>query len=370
MKSSASPNNIEDADADDHHGLLLHNYRKVLSALFYGIASILVIFTNKAIMTIYKFPFVNFLATVQFLVTSVVILALVLMKKIDVPVLNLNITIQVLPITLMFLGNVLCGLGSANALSIPMFTALRRFSMLMIMLAEYFLLHVKPSLPVTISVALMVGGTVVAACYDLSFDAQGYTLVFLNNMFTALNGVYMKKASLSGKVSKMGVLFYNSLFSALIMVVIFLFEHYCSQAVEDELAVLFDSPNLRGPKLDSNLGLSGVEAVVPTRISTIGQVMQHSGWESSTFIAIFWLAACMGSILNYSIFLCTTINSALTTAVVGTTKNIVATYIGMVAFPDYSFNWVNFLGINISILGSLYYNYVTIVKGAAGYGAA
>ena len=46
----------------------------------------------------------------------------------------------------------------------------------------------------------MIGGAIVASLYDLTYDTYGYILIFINNIFTALNGVYMKKTTISGKV--------------------------------------------------------------------------------------------------------------------------------------------------------------------------
>ena len=226
---------------------------KILSAIFYGVCSVAVIFTNKAIMTQFNFPYFDFLAAVQFLATSIVLFILILMKRIDVPNLNFTIFREILPVSLMFLGNVICGLGSTKSLNLPMFTALRRFSIFMTMTAEYCFLSTRPSSHVVFSVLTMVGGAFLAAIYDLSFDPMGYTLVFLNNLFTALNGVWMKKASMSGKCSKMGVLFYNSLFSAIIMFSFFIIEHnYINRnniRVENSFVIMKASdasPSLRG----------------------------------------------------------------------------------------------------------------------------
>jgi hypothetical protein len=104
------------------------------------------------------------------------------------------------------------------------------------------------------------------------------------------------------------------------------------------------------------------------RQSILSSVCGHPGWQEWRFVIGFITAAGMGSILNYSIFLCTTLNSALTTAVIGCLKNVATTYIGMMVFPDYEFSFLNFIGLNISIIGSLYYTYITMVKGMQGFG--
>lgn len=490
------------SESSEGHGNSSIQRGKIFSAIFYGISSVLVIFTNKWLLTEFHFPYFKFVATVQFFTTSLILFILALMKKVDIPWPSYSIIREILPISLMFLGNVLCGLGSSNALNIPMFTALRRFSILMTMCGEWFLLGDKPATTVLVSVGLMVGGAMLAAMYDLAFDAAGYTMVFFNNIFTAMNGVWMKKASLSGKCGKMGVLFYNSLFSALIMSAYFIAEHnyYLRLSITtpssgaprvlsslqraqtmhsninsySELHPLhgaqendllppaarkfieqFNAPaerwsnrllstsgavsSLRGTGRDANtvdldrpgsqihqdndrdhsllsqaevdkakarlnalndhihseiqryeslqqqregtnaasadttataaaLNLQQVQQPAPIaperakkaeqkNVSTITQVMAFQDWGNWRFIGMLLCACCMGSVLNYAIFLCTTRNSALTTAVVGTLKNVLTTYIGMVIFSDYTFTWVNFIGINISIVGSLYYTY-------------
>jgi len=428
---------------------------RILAALFYGASSLAVIFVNKIIMSEYNFPYFDFLAAVQFAATTLILSLLILTRKIDsIPILSLSVVTEVLPISIMFLGNVLCGLGSTRSLNLPMFTALRRFSILMTMIAESCLLGSKPSSAVVTSVGMMVGGACVAAVFDLSFDLQGYVLVFMNNIFTALNGVWMKKAlGPTGQCSKMAVLYYNSLFCGIVMLLFFSAQHlsvshtntlnaamarnahlpgkvsvhaeamlgvqkvgrvsiadrgagdgvgggttahrYLQQArLLVEAALGYGSSqaqtrgdvgarDLRGARRGggeaslaarNNAAAGAVGGGLPdTEVlilqSTISQIMDYPGWQRLDFIVLFVAASLMGSILNYSIFLCTTLNSALTTAVIGCLKNVLTTYAGMVFFTDYVFGWSNFFGLNISIAGSLYYTYITLFKGEKGYGA-
>jgi hypothetical protein len=176
---SAKSDSVTDRDTDlndDTPTVFPPGSERIFAAIFYGVTSLAVIFTNKQIMTGYNFPFFDFLAAVQFFATTIILSVLVLIKKVDIPVLNYSIFREIFPISMMFLGNVICGLGSTRSLSLPMFTALRRFSILMTMFAEYFFLNNRAANPIIFSVVLMVGGAFFAAIHDMSFDAWGYSL--------------------------------------------------------------------------------------------------------------------------------------------------------------------------------------------------
>ena len=82
----------------------------------------------------------------------------------------------------------------------------------MSVVGEFYILKVKPSTPVQMSVYLMIVGSIVAASNDLAFNLRGYVYVLLNDFFTAGNGVLMKKKLESKDLGKYGVMYYNSLF--------------------------------------------------------------------------------------------------------------------------------------------------------------
>ena len=151
-------------------------------------------------------------------------------------------------------------------------------------------------------------------------------MVLLNNLFTALSGIYMKKASVSAKCNKMGVLLYNSLFSAILLFSLFGVEHMYQ--VYNENAFTGDTVTHSNRYMFALAGGGGDHKSA----STVSLVWSYEGWNEWKFAFLFLLAALMGSVLNYSIFLCTTVNSALTTAVVGCLKNVLTTYIGTMIY--------------------------------------
>ncbi|KAI1728259.1 triose-phosphate transporter family domain-containing protein [Ditylenchus destructor] len=298
-------------------------FHKILSAVFYGLSSIFIVFVNKILLTNYKFPSFLWVAVGQMTVTIVLLSLARECGIVSFPSLDRSTPKKIFPLPVLYAFNLVSGLGGTQKISLPMFTVLRRFSILFTMVLECWILGVRPSFAVRISVFLMILGSFVAAIYDLSFDAYGYTLIFVNNVFTAANGVYVKKKLDAKDLGKYGLLYYNSLFMLLPTAL-------CLFLLTDDtqkVRAFFENGNLTVP-----------------------------------LVVCFVLSCVCGFILNYSLVLCSSFNSALTTTCVGPIKNLFVTYVGMVSSGDYIFQWANFIGVNISVFGSILYTYVTFRK--------
>lgn len=295
---------------------------RLLAAAFYGVSSFLIMFVNKAVLTVYGFPASNFLALAQFGGTVVSLAVLKSMGTISYPDLSVETLWTVFPLPLLFMMNTLTGLGGTKKISLPMFTVLRRMTMLFTMIAEYWLLGTRHSPMIALCVAVMIGGALVAAVDDLAFEPVGYAFILANDFFTAANAVYLKRKLDAKTLGRWGLMFYNSLVSVPLL---FIF-------------------------------------TVVAQPGSFGEVMAYKGWGDPSFVFLFILSSLMGFILNYAIFVCTEVNSPLTTSVVGALKNVLVTFGGMAFGGDYIFSLANFLGINVSMLGSILYARVTYVE--------
>jgi len=291
--------------------------KKVMTALFYGASSFMIMVVNKTVLTKFEFPSFQVLGIGQMVATIIILYVTKKLNYISFPDLSTDTFRKIWPLPLMYLGNMVFGLGGTQNLSLPMMTVLRRFSILMTMIGEFCILHVNPSTSVKMSVFMMILGSVVAAYNDLAFNLRGYVYVLLNDFFTAGNGVLTKKKLESKDLGKYGVIFYNAMF-------------------------------MLGPAI-----------IFAWQTGDIDAVLEYEGWYDGWITFQILLSCVFGFILIYSTTLCTLYNSALTTTIIGCLKNILITYMGMFIGGDYQYSFMNFMGLNISVIGSLIYTKVT-----------
>lgn len=180
-------------------------------------------FTNNVVGLIFRFPSFQVVALGQIFGIIVILRLAKLLNLVKFPSMDSSIPRKIFPLPLLYGINLVSGLGGTQLIkyvftdsiiifSLPMFTVLRRFSILVTMILEYYVLgylfsiyhnnefSVSATSAVRISVGLMIIGSVVAAMYDLTFDAYGYLYITINNLCTAALGVYTKQ-KLDAKVS-------------------------------------------------------------------------------------------------------------------------------------------------------------------------
>ncbi|KAF4019496.1 hypothetical protein G4228_011253 [Cervus hanglu yarkandensis] len=285
----------EGADAGPASARLPSRVAKLLSALFYGTCSFLLVLVNKALLTTYGFPSPIVLGVGQMAVTIMILYVSKLNKIIHFPDFDKKIPTKLFPLPLLYVGNHISGLSSTSKLSLPMFTVLRKFT-----------------IPLTLLLETIILGS------DLAFNLEGYIFVFLNDIFTAANGVYTKQKMDPKELGKYGVLFYNACFMII--------------------------PTL----------------IISVSTGDLRQATEFNQWKNVLFIIQFLLSCFLGFLLMYSTVLCSYYNSALTTAVVGAIKNVSVAYIGMLVGGDYIFSVLNFVGLNICMAGGLRYSFLTL----------
>jgi len=287
----------------------------LFAALSYGIASMAMVFINKAILMDYSYSMT--LLTFQQIATAILIhfgRANLYLKSKDF---NLTTAKKLLPLSLFYNANVAFGLASLKGINIPMYIALKRLTPLAVLVAGLFSGKAKPSIQVSLSVILVAIGVIIAGLGDFSFDLFGYSMALTSVFFQTMYLLLVEKSGAEDGLSSFDLMFYNSLLSIPFLLLLILI----SGEVSHSLVLLYEKAN------------------------------------SIMFLVILIVSLVMGIVLNYTMFLCTIVNSALTTTIVGVLKGVGSTTLGFVLLGGVQVRALNVTGLAINTFGGIWYSY-------------
>ncbi|XVF48211.1 hypothetical protein PTKIN_Ptkin03bG0171800 [Pterospermum kingtungense] len=224
---------------------------------------------------------------------------------------------RLLPVSLFYNANVAFALASLKGVNIPMYIAIKRLTPLAVLIAGFFSGKGRPTTQVILSVLLTAAGVIVAALGDFSFDLFGYSMALTSVFFQTMYLVLVEKSGAEDGLSSVEIMFYNSFLSLPFL----LFLIIATGEFPNSLSLLFAKSN------------------------------------SFSFLVILVLSLVMGIVLNYTMFLCTIVNSALTTTIVGVLKGVGSTTLGFTLLGGVQVHALNVTGLVINTAGGVWYSY-------------
>lgn len=303
--------------------------RGAYAAISYMTCAVLLIIFNKAALSSYNFPCANVITFCQMLCSCCFLYALRRSKIISfnanesmavseafVPIKTL---IKTSPLALAYLLYMLVTMESVRGVNVPMYTTLRRTTVVFTMIVEFILVRQRYTQPILGSVALIVLGAFVAGARDLSFDFYGYLVVFLANFTTAIYLATIARIGKSSGLNSFGLMWCNGI---LCLPILFLWTLF-----HGDLEITMNFPSLFSPG----------------------------------FLVVLLLSCILAFFLNYSIFLNTTLNSALTQTICGNLKDLFTITLGWVIFGGLPFDFLNVVGQLLGFIGSGMYAYYKLI---------
>lgn len=285
--------------------------RAVAACALYGTSSVAITFFNKAVFSVFHFHYPVFMTLVQILFCLAALRIANALGFLKLPPVTKELAITVFPLAFFWWLYAVTGLVALRYLTIPMFSTLRKFTSLVVLVGETLILRKRSPPSVWLSVLLIVAGGCLAGATDRSASAIGYLLVGICCVATAAYLVLIVRVGASSGLDSVGMLYYNNLLS-LPLVLSFL------AVGTSELRFVRSFPSLSSP----------------------------------TFWGVFGASSALATVLNFSVFFCTNVNSPLATTVTGQVKDMVTISVGSFAFGDVTLTPPNVAGLLLSILGS------------------
>ncbi|XP_024984720.1 nucleotide-sugar uncharacterized transporter 3-like isoform X1 [Cynara cardunculus var. scolymus] len=301
--------------------------RGVYAAVSYMACAVMLVLFNKAALSSYSFPCANVITLFQMICSCCFLYALRSWKFItfssDILPLTDNSTkfvplktvIRTSPLALTYLLYMLAAMESVRGVNVPMYTTLRRTTVVFTMFVEFILVGQKYTRSIIGSVALIVFGAFVAGSRDLSFDSYSYAVVFVSNITTAIYLATIARIGKTSGLNSFGLMWCNGIICGPVLLV--------WTFIWGDLKKTINFPYLFSPG----------------------------------FVIVLLLSCVLAFFLNYSIFLNTTLNSAVTQTICGNLKDLFTIAFGWMVFGGLPFDLLNVIGQLLGFVGSGLYAY-------------
>lgn len=187
------------------------SFLSLSSAFSYGVASMAMVFVNKAVVMQYVHSMT--LLTLQQLATALFIhfgQVLGMSKRKD---LSMATAKKLFPVSIFYNANVAFALASLKGVNIPMYIAIKRLTPLAVLVSGFLRGKGKPPTQVSLSVVCTALGVLVAALGDFSFDLYGYSMALISVFFQTMYLILVEKSGADDGLSSMELMFYNSILS-------------------------------------------------------------------------------------------------------------------------------------------------------------
>eukprot|EP01064_Diplonema_japonicum_P018269 TRINITY_DN26959_c0_g1_i1.p1 TRINITY_DN26959_c0_g1~~TRINITY_DN26959_c0_g1_i1.p1 ORF type:complete len:333 (+),score=35.21 TRINITY_DN26959_c0_g1_i1:81-1079(+) len=295
----------------DDHKPVTPAMRMFAGGLYFTVA-VAMGFINKAALR--EFPHSNTLLLIQMTLTVAILRVGNTAGLFELKPLSMGKTQLMLPLALFYNANVAFALAGLQRMNIPMYQTLKRLTPCLI--CVYHGLGGKgwASKSVLISVGVIATGSLVAGIGDFNFDPKAYGFALTSCVLQAGYLLLAESGAEKGFTST-ELLHYNSLLSIPVLI----FVVYLTEA----------------------------DVSIP---------LLYSSMSVSLAMLVFG-ASFMGSILNYALFLCTSLNTALTTTIIGVMKAVAMTSLGFFLLGGAPVTPLNFSGIVINTMGGVLYSH-------------
>ncbi|KAL5127527.1 Nucleotide-sugar uncharacterized transporter 3 [Glycine soja] len=293
---------------------------------------ILLVMFNKAALSSYNFPSANVITLLQMVCSCCFLYLLRCWRMISFSTgeplhisdnsskfVSLKTLKHTLPLSGAYLFYMLVTMESVRGVNVPMYTTLRRTTVVFTMLVEFVLVGQRYTPSVIFSVGLIVFGAFVAGARDLSFDGYGYAVVFMSNIATAIYLATIARIGKTSGLNSFGLMWCNGIICGPVLLI--------WTFVRGDLMTTINFPHLFSPG----------------------------------FIVILLFSCMLAFFLNYCIFLNTTLNSAVTQTICGNLKDLFTIGLGWMIFGGLPFDFWNLIGQFLGFAGSGLYAYYKLI---------